>query len=168
MPAVLLCWKKETGGENEKVIKVILGMIAVIAVVAVAMMYGGYIEEYIEEEIPIPQIKPPSFVSDTKCLYVELNHWEKVEEDAAISKGIDDVCIPDVVDWNIVYDHRGPVEITIETKERTMTFRRTYPTESQPRFMVIGEVKEFDTCEECEAFCERLAKSLGYEKGNRR
>lgn len=119
--------------------KAMVGIMAIIAVVAVAIAYGGYIEDYIE----------------------------KTGENTAVSRGIDDVCFPNVIDWNAVYDDRGIVEITVKTEESTRTFRRSYPTENQLRFMQIGEVKEFETCEECEAFCETLAESLGYEKGNR-
>lgn len=91
-------------------------------------------------------------VRETKCIYVELNHWEKVGEDEAIQVGRDNICIPDVIEKNIIYDSKGVVEITIVTKEGTTTFKRTSPTEEQPRFMTIGEIIEFDTCEECREF----------------
>ncbi len=128
--------------------KMIIGIFTIIAVVAVVMMYGGYIEE----EILIPQINPPSFVSDTKCLYVELNHWEKVGENEVRQVGRDNICYPNVIEKNIIYDSKGVAEITVVTKEGTITVKRTSPTENQSRFMTIGEIIEFDTCEECGAF----------------
>ena len=96
-------------------------------------------------------------VSETKCIYVELNHLVKVgegDEDEIVVKSVgrDDICIPNVIEKNIIYDSKGVVEIIIVTKEGTTTFKRTSPTENQPRFMTIGEVIEFDTCEECREF----------------
>ena len=91
-------------------------------------------------------------VSETKCIYVELNHYEKVGENEAIQVGRDNICYPNVIEKNIIYDSKGIVEITIVTKDGTTTFKRTSPTENQPRFMTIGEVIEFDTCEACEDY----------------
>jgi len=91
-------------------------------------------------------------VSETKCIYIELNHWEKVGEDEVIQVGRDNICYPNVIEKNIIYDSKGVVEITIVTRDGTMTFKRTSPTEDQPRFITIGEVIEFDTCEECEDY----------------
>ena len=91
-------------------------------------------------------------VRETKCIYVESNHWKKVGEDEAIQVGRDNICIPDVIEKNIIYDSKGIVELTIITKEGTTTFKSAFPTENQPRFMTIGEVIEFDTCEGCREF----------------
>lgn len=93
----------------------------------------------------------------TKCLYVELNRWEKVGETddgeiVAKNVGRDNICIPNVIEKDIIYDSKGVVEITIRTKDGTTTFKRTSPTGDQPRFMTIGDVMEFDTCEECTAY----------------
>ena len=136
--------------------KVILGIIAIIAI-AVVMMYGGYMEDYIEEEISTPSINPPSgipFVSETKCLYVVLEQWEKTGENTAKYVGRDRICYPGVIDRHIIYDNTGIAELRIVTRGETFIIKRTYPTKNQPRFthIDIDDMRYFDTCEECERY----------------
>ena len=133
--------------------KAIVGILAVIVVVAAVMMYGGYIEE----EISIPEINPPSFVSDTKCLYVGLEIWEKTGENTATFVGRDGICYPDVIDRVIVWDSKGIAELHIVTKKETLIIKRGSPTENQPRFMDIDcdGMRYFDTYKECEDYMQR-------------